>query len=64
MYSESQKYYDELYAAQGKDYHVESKILHSLIKKHKKSAGNTLLDVGCGTGIHAKILSKHYQTQG
>lgn len=64
MYSESQKYYDELYAAQGKDYHAESKILHNLIQKYKKSAGNTLLDVGCGTGIHAKLLSKYYQTQG
>lgn len=64
MYSKSQKYYDELYAAQGKDYSAETKILHSLIKKYKKSIGTNLLDVGCGTGIHANLLSKNYQVQG
>ncbi|MCE9645762.1 MAG: class I SAM-dependent methyltransferase [Chloroflexi bacterium] len=64
MYSKSQKYYDDIYAAAGKDYPAEARILHRLIRKHKKSAGHRLLDVACGTGIHASLLSGQYQVQG
>jgi SAM-dependent methyltransferase len=64
MYSKSQKYYDEIYAAEGKDYPAEANIVHKLIQKYRKSTGKALLDVGCGTGIHANLLSRHYQVQG
>jgi ubiquinone/menaquinone biosynthesis C-methylase UbiE len=64
MYSISAKYYDEIYGATGKDYHAETDIVHKLIQRHKKTKGNTILDVGCGTGIHANLLGKHYQVEG
>lgn len=64
MYSKSQKYYDELYTAQGKDYREEANIVHELIQIYKKSSGRRLLDVGCGTGVHGNLLSKQYQVQG
>jgi ubiquinone/menaquinone biosynthesis C-methylase UbiE len=41
--------YDGLYAAMGKDYQRESERLRDVIEQHRQNAGNTLLDVGCGT---------------
>jgi len=64
MYSKSQEYYDDIYASAGKDYRAEANIVHRLIRKYKKSSGDRLLDVGCGTGMHANLLGKHYQVEG
>lgn len=64
MYSISAKYYDEIYEATGKDYHAEADKANKLIQRHKKTKRNTLLDVGCGTGVHANLLGKHYQVEG
>ena len=64
MYSKSAKYYDEVYASIGKDYPAEANKARKFIQKYKQSNGNSLLDVGCGTGIHANLLSKHYQVEG
>jgi ubiquinone/menaquinone biosynthesis C-methylase UbiE len=64
MYSKSAKHYDAIYAAVGKDYPAEAKIVRKFLQKYKQSNGNSLLDVGCGTGIHANLLSKHYQVEG
>ncbi|MFN8432388.1 MAG: class I SAM-dependent methyltransferase [Anaerolineales bacterium] len=64
MFSQSANYYDELYNALGKDYPKEVKKTEAFIKKHIKSKGKALLDVGCGTGHHAGLLSKHYQVDG
>ena len=64
MFSKSAQYYDELYTALGKDYFTEAKKTHTFIQKHKKSKGNYLLDVACGTGIHAGYLSKYYKIEG
>jgi predicted TPR repeat methyltransferase len=47
------KYYDLLYV--DKDYESESDYVYSSLKKHKKSI-NTLLELGCGSGGHAKYL--------
>lgn len=64
MFSRSARYYDAIYAARGKDYAKEAEILHGLIQAHKKSSGNSLLDVGCGTGEHLKHLRQAYEVEG
>jgi ubiquinone/menaquinone biosynthesis C-methylase UbiE len=64
MYSKSAKYYDAIYGAVGKNYPAEAKIVRKFIQEYKQSNGNSLLDVGCGTGIHANLLSKKYQVEG
>ena len=64
MYSKSAKYYDAIYASVGKDYPAEAREVRKFIQKYKQSGGNRLLDVGCGTGVHANLLSRHYQVEG
>jgi ubiquinone/menaquinone biosynthesis C-methylase UbiE len=64
MFRKSAKFYDAIYASAGKDYAVETQKICALIEKHKKSPGNTLLEVACGTGMHASHLSKYYQLEG
>ena len=64
MYSGSEKYYDDLYASMGKDYAAETEKLHGFIQKYKHTRGSTLLDVACGTGVHAGFLCKDYQVEG
>ncbi len=62
MYKELAKYYDLIY--HWKDYKIESKTLKEIIKKYKKSDGNNLLDVGCGTGIHLKYFKDDFSCTG
>jgi len=64
MFSKSEKYYDEIYGSMGKDYVGEANKIHKFIQKHKRTQGNTLLDVACGTGAHVNPLSKHYKVEG
>jgi len=64
VYTKSAQYYDDIYGAIDKGYAVEANKLHAFIQKHKRAKGNTLLDVACGTGVHAGALSKHYKTEG
>jgi len=64
MFSKSAQYYDDIYLALGKNYSVEADKVHRLIQKHKKSRGKLLLDVACGTGLHAGYLSKNYKVEG
>ena len=64
MFSESEQYYDDLYAALGKNYSKEAEKAHKFIQKHKQSKGKLLLDVACGTGSHAGLLSKYYEVEG
>lgn len=57
-YSDFAKYYDLFY--QNKDYNKEVDFLNFLIKNKK-----TVLDLGCGTGIHMQILENEcYQVDG
>jgi ubiquinone/menaquinone biosynthesis C-methylase UbiE len=64
MFSKSAQYYDEIYASIDKDYEAEAKKAHRFIQKHKQTKGKSLLDVACGTGFHASLLSKYYQVEG
>jgi ubiquinone/menaquinone biosynthesis C-methylase UbiE len=64
MFSKSARYYDEIYAAIGKDYAVEAAKMHKIIKMHKQTRGRSLLDIACGTGGHASYLNKYYQVEG
>ncbi|TFG03684.1 MAG: class I SAM-dependent methyltransferase [Promethearchaeota archaeon] len=50
MYKEFAEVYDLIYSFI--DYKKSCKKLAKLIKKYKKSPGNKLLDVACGTGSH------------
>ena len=48
-------YYDLLY--RDKDYAGETNFIHELIQKHAPNA-KAILELGCGTGKHADLLSK------
>lgn len=47
-------YYDLLY--RDKDYAGETNYVHSLIQEHVPGA-ETILELGCGTGVHASLLA-------
>ncbi len=64
MFSKSAQYYDEIYASVDKGYAAEAAKTHAIIKKYKRTKGKSLLDVGCGTGVHAGYLSKYYRVEG
>lgn len=52
------QYYDALYAADGKDYAAEAKLLRWMAADHGAEPGNARwLDVACGTGRHFEHLS-------
>ena len=56
------QYYDLLY--QDKDYQGEADYVYKIIKKYLPDA-KTILDLGCGTGKHAQLLSeKGYTVHG
>ena len=62
MFLKSAALYDAIYS--WKDYADESEKIHTLIQKHKRSSGNALLDVGCGTGAHIAHLKQFYVAEG
>ena len=62
LYRELAKYYDKIY--HWKDYKKESEKLIRLISKYKKSKGNTLLELGCGTAHHMKYFKKNFKCVG
>ena len=64
MFSKSARYYDEIYSSIDKDYAAEADKAHAFIQQHKQATGNSLLDVACGTGHHASLLSKYFQVEG
>ncbi len=62
LYRELAKYYDFIY--QWKDYAKEASTLKEHINQYKKTDGNLLLEVGCGTGHHIKHLQDTYTCTG
>lgn len=53
-FNDYSKYYDLLYG--DKDYSKEVDYIHSIIQKRNPLA-KSILDLGCGTGIHANMLA-------
>ena len=64
MFSMTADLYDAIYAARGKDYAEEAQQLHQIIQQTRQTAGNTLLDVGCGTAVHLIHLADLYAATG
>ena len=62
MYRQLASYYDEIYHF--KDYQKEAQKIETLIQQQKKSPGDHLLDVACGTGNHIEYLKQHYTVEG
>ena len=53
-YSRAAEFYDLLYGSE-KDYLAEARLLEGLIREACPDA-RSILDVGCGTGAHARAL--------
>ncbi len=62
MYDRLANLYDAIYSF--KNYEKETAKLHQLIQEHKRSPGNDLLDVACGTGGHIAYLKNSYSVEG
>ena len=54
MFSKTAHLYDAIYSA--KDYAGEAQRLKAFIAEYKRSPGNSMLDVACGTGGHIPYL--------
>ena len=61
MFSNSSQYYDKIYAF--KNYADEVARIRRLIEQHHPTA-RSILDVACGTGEHARLLSERYKVDG
>lgn len=64
MFSKSAQYYDEIYASIDKDYAAEADKARRILETLGQSRGRSLLDVACGTGMHAGYLSGYFQVEG
>jgi SAM-dependent methyltransferase len=56
------KYYEAIYSF--KNYEAEARRVHELVSAFKLAAGNSLLDVACGTGTHLRYLCNDYAAEG
>jgi ubiquinone/menaquinone biosynthesis C-methylase UbiE len=61
-YEQAAAVYDLIY--EWKDYARESNLLRWIIEANKRSDGNTLLDVACGTGRHLAELQRNFTVEG
>ena len=62
MFSETAELYDRFYS--WKDYPVEAARTRELVVAAGVPGEGTLLDVACGTGLHAQALAAHYTVEG
>lgn len=62
MYEKFANIFDELYCA--KDYASEADCLIRIIDQSLSPGEKTLLDVGCGTGMHISLLRHSYTCEG
>ena len=62
LYADLAKYYDRIY--HWKDYRREARRIKDLVRRYKRSSGNSLLDVACGTGKHIQFLLDEFECVG
>jgi SAM-dependent methyltransferase len=62
MFTKSARFYDAIYS--GKDYSEEARRLKGFIAENRRSPGNVLLDVACGTGGHVPYLRDVFAYEG
>jgi SAM-dependent methyltransferase len=62
LYKKLAPYYDQIYSR--KDYEGEAQTLQELIRKHRQSTGNTLLEVACGTGRFLQYFENDFHCTG
>ena len=62
MFTKSEAFYDAIYS--WKNYQREASRLRELIAVHKRSPGQALLDVACGTGSHIPYLREDFDVEG
>ena len=62
IYDKLSKHYDFIYSP--KDYKKEAQKIKYIIKKFKKSEGDGLLDVACGTGKHISFFKDCFHCMG
>jgi ubiquinone/menaquinone biosynthesis C-methylase UbiE len=62
LYTNLARYYDLIYS--WKDYQKEAATIRRLIAKYKRSKGNDLLEVACGTGRHIQYLKDKFRVLG
>ena len=61
MFTRTSQYYDKIYSF--KNYADEVARIRRLIERHHPAA-RSILDIACGTGEHARLLSAHYLVDG
>jgi ubiquinone/menaquinone biosynthesis C-methylase UbiE len=61
-YASIARYYDRIYSF--KNYRLETRKLLAFIRRFRRSRGNLLLDVACGTGAHLVHLRRHFTVEG
>jgi ubiquinone/menaquinone biosynthesis C-methylase UbiE len=62
MFTKSAEFYDVIYS--WKNYDAEAELCRGYVQQYKRSAGATLLDVACGTGMHLQHLRQWYTVEG
>ncbi len=62
LFSKSAQFYDAIYSF--KDYEAETAVITEIIDREKRSSGNRLLDVACGTGLHMEYLDRRFDVEG
>ncbi len=64
MFHQSARYYDLIYESMGKDYAKEAASLREWIARYRRTQGNRLLDIACGTGGHLRYLKDDFACEG